>query len=489
MYSSALRIEEYPGTPTPVTTEPEGPPALEVRASYHGVLIGTRFLSDAEPKRRLRARQGLDPLTYYTIGQLPSADAPAPSEVIGATDLPLVCRFGQGFLVNVTPQMTGDVAVGGKVYRLADYLAGRGSNFTLPANGHARIDCGAMSYELLHTTRANPLPRRWLNWRWDEQKWNLGSLVALGIFLLMIFAIPPETETVSTTFRGTTRAFIPYTVTAQEVPEVPEFFNQRPDQSPGEPGKAHAGTSGKMGDKNSKKPTGKYAVKGDGKDMHLGKAEAEAAIRKQGILGLLEGGARSPFASILGRGTAMGDAKEDIMGNLLAANIDDGWGTGGWSVSGTGNGGAGFGEGTLGVGNFNTLGAPGYGHGPGTGLAKLPQRHTITPRVTIGQITTRGSLDREIIRRVVRLHMNEVKYCYDEELLRKPGLGGRISLQFIISGTGQVISSFVQSTTMNNVRVESCVASAVKRWAFPKPLGGGIAIVSYPFNFVAGGGN
>lgn len=53
----------------------------------------------------------------------------------------------------------------------------------------------------------------------------------------------------------------------------------------------------------------------------------------------------------------------------------------------------------------------------------------------------------------------------------------------------EVRATFVQSTTMNNVRVESCVVGAVKRWPFPKPTGGGIAIVSYPFNFVSGGGN
>jgi TonB family protein len=85
--------------------------------------------------------------------------------------------------------------------------------------------------------------------------------------------------------------------------------------------------------------------------------------------------------------------------------------------------------------------------------------------------------------------MNEIKYCYDQELVRKAALEGRISVQFIIAGTGQVINSVVQSSTMNNVRVEGCVVSAVKRWDFPKPTGGGIAIVSYPFNFVAGAGN
>jgi len=242
-----------------------------------------------------------------------------------------------------------------------------------------------------------------------------------------------------------------------------------------------------MGDKNSKKPTGAYAVKGNGQDMHLGKAEVEAQIRNKGILGLLNSATSSPFASILGRGSAVGDAKEDIMGNLLAANIDNGFGTGGWGVVGTGNGGGGTGWGTLGTGNFNTLGGRGYGHNPGGG--ELRRHIARAPSVIPGVATTRGSLDKEIIRRVVRLHMNEVKYCYDQELVRKPGLEGRISVEFIISGVGQVISSILQSTTMNNVRVESCVVGAVKRWPFPKPTGGGIAIVSYPFNFVSGGGN
>jgi TonB family protein len=74
-------------------------------------------------------------------------------------------------------------------------------------------------------------------------------------------------------------------------------------------------------------------------------------------------------------------------------------------------------------------------------------------------------------------------------LVRTAGLGGRVSVQFLIAGTGQVINSFIQSTTMNSVRVEKCVVDAVNRWEFPKPTGGGIAIVSYPFNFVAGNGS
>jgi len=494
MYTSALRTEEYPQGPSPADLGTDAVPALEVRAVYNGVLIGTRFLSAVEPKRRLRpgcGQGGRDPRMGYTIGQSPSADAPAASDLLGATDLPLVTRWGAGFLVNVTPRMTGDVAVGGKVYRLADYLAGRGSNFALPADGRARIHCGAMSFQLAHTTRAIPLPRRWFTWRWAEQKFNLGAFVALGLFLLAILAIPPEGESVSSDFAGMSRPFIPITVLAQESPQVPEFLTKQPAQQTtkgqGQAGKALAGEPGRMGNRNSKKPAGGYAIQGDGRDMHLGKAEAEARIRNMGMLGVLNAAKSSPFASILGRGSAVGDAQEDILGNLLAANIGDGFGTGGFSMLGTGNGGGGTGQWTIGTGNLNTLGGTGYG--PSRGGGELRRHIPKPPSVALGIVTARGSLDKEIIRRVVRLHMNEIKYCYDKELVTKAGLEGRISVQFIIAGTGQVINSLLQSTTMNNVQVESCVVSAVKRWDFPKPTGGGIAIVSYPFNFVAGTGN
>jgi hypothetical protein len=41
---------------------------------------------------------------------------------------------------------------------------------------------------------------------------------------------------------------------------------------------------------------------------------------------------------------------------------------------------------------------------------------------------------------------------------------------------------------MGNARVENCIVQAVRRWEFPKPLGGGIVIVSYPFVLTPAGG-
>jgi TonB family protein len=487
MATSALRVEESSLLPQLSGGLSDETPALEVRASYKDVLIGTRLLSSAASRKRFGGSGGLDRRNRYLIGESAEADAPAPSEVIGGRDLPLVARWGAGFLVNVTPQMTGDVAVGGKVYRLADYLAGRGTNFTLPPDGQARIQCGAMSFQLAHTVCEKPLPKRWLAWRWAEQKFTLGSFLALGVLLLLSFAIPPDGAAVSDDLIGMRRAVILSPVIPTVPKPAPEVLANKPSQDPGNSDRAQAGASGQLGDKNPRRTSGALSLKGDGRDVHVGqtKQDAKADILNRGILGILNGARSSPFNSIFGRGSAAGDASETVLGTLAAGEVAGAYGAGGLGITGSGWSGGGGGLDTIGLGNqYHTVGGT---YGTGRGVGDLRPRRPHGPIVTPGMVTTtHGSLDKEIIRRVVHLHMNEVKYCYDQELVRKAGLEGRLSVQFVISPVGQVLTSVVQSSTLGNVYVEKCVTDAVKRWPFPKPQQGGIAIVSYPFNFVAG---
>ena len=156
-------------------------------------------------------------------------------------------------------------------------------------------------------------------------------------------------------------------------------------------------------------------------------------------------------------------------------------------------GGSGTGEGTVGLGNLGTIRSGGIGTGNGKGgygrgAGGLGGRRAWAPDVIGGIANVRGSLDREIIRRIIRRHVNDVKYCYEQELTKKPDLGGRIMVQFTIAASGQVIASVLQNSTMGNARVENCTVQAVKRWEFPKPLGGGLVIVSYPFVLTPRGG-
>jgi Ca-activated chloride channel family protein len=142
--------------------------------------------------------------------------------------------------------------------------------------------------------------------------------------------------------------------------------------------------------------------------------------------------------------------------------------------------------GTIGLGHLGTIGKGGggggigYGHGAGG----LGGRRAGAPDVELGAATVTGSLDREVIRRIIRRHINEVKFVFEKELLKQPGLNGTVVLRFTIDARGTVTSATVASSTLNNPAVEQGLAAAITRWEFPRPAGGGRVVVTYPFQFV-----
>ena len=83
-----------------------------------------------------------------------------------------------------------------------------------------------------------------------------------------------------------------------------------------------------------------------------------------------------------------------------------------------------------------------------------------------------------IIRRVIRRHANEVKGCYDQQLVSNPTLAGKVMVQFTIAGSGR--DRIDAATAMNDPRVESCTVEAARRWHFLKPLcGGSLGFLSF----------
>jgi TonB family protein len=102
-----------------------------------------------------------------------------------------------------------------------------------------------------------------------------------------------------------------------------------------------------------------------------------------------------------------------------------------------------------------------------------------------GSPTVMGSLDKEVIRRVVRANSNQVRFCYEKELKKNPKLAGTVKVKFAIASNGSVASAAVTSSTLNNSAVESCLTGRIRRWKFPEPKGGGIVLVNYPFSFKA----
>jgi hypothetical protein len=113
------------------------------------------------------------------------------------------------------------------------------------------------------------------------------------------------------------------------------------------------------------------------------------------------------------------------------------------------------------------------------------QHRARAPEVVPGRVVlscgaaSEGCLDKEIIRRVIRQHHNEVRYCYEQGLLTRPELEGRVVTSFTIANTGRVLASAVTDSSLRERSVEGCIAQAVRRWEFPASAQ--TSMVSYPF--------
>jgi outer membrane biosynthesis protein TonB len=91
-----------------------------------------------------------------------------------------------------------------------------------------------------------------------------------------------------------------------------------------------------------------------------------------------------------------------------------------------------------------------------------------------------GALDKDLVRRIVKAHIGEVRYCYNEGLMLDPELAGRVVVRFTVGPEGKVTRSEVESTTIEG-DVPECIAEAAARWLFPRPAGRTEAVVTYPF--------
>ena len=128
-------------------------------------------------------------------------------------------------------------------------------------------------------------------------------------------------------------------------------------------------------------------------------------------------------------------------------------------------------------GGSGGLGGRGFGAGKDRGNA---------PAVLMSRASVSGGLDASTIRRVIRRHLSEVKYCYlSVGLPTNPKLEGMVKVAFSINKTGRVGRVSIAQTTLNHGRTERCIRTAVRRWRFPKPTGA-VPYVTYPFLFKPG---
>ncbi|MDP3155928.1 MAG: AgmX/PglI C-terminal domain-containing protein [Archangium sp.] len=189
--------------------------------------------------------------------------------------------------------------------------------------------------------------------------------------------------------------------------------------------------------------------------------------------------------NVLGPG-GLGKDLTGALGNVVANN---GTGEGGWSIKGNGAGGEngdperigaiprsgvdskkGFGELCLGPGPCKKISAP-----PGL------------PVETVVDCVGTSCIDKELIRKVINGHRDQIRFCYELALQQAPALAGKVSVQFAVASSGFVAQARVENSSARSEALSECLVSRVRTWQFPVGKQSAGYKVTYPFVFKPSG--
>lgn len=426
-------------------------------------------------------------------------------EVLGAERLPIVVER-EGRLSCVIPEgASGEVTIGDATRSFAELEAeGKLASFeglagarlyAVPEGASARVEHRGLSFVVRPTSAGRAIGAK-SGLKLKHTGWIGLSLSVHAVFLVLFYFMPPHSQALSLNDAGEQARMIRYLENADAMVDEPLPAFTAPDSGePGEEGARHDGAEGQAGTPDERPNRNRMATeRTSDADPVMARENIRENMNSVAAIGALRaltstwGAPTSPY----GADVANGVDEMNALGALMGDQVGDNFGFGGLSMRGTGLGGGGLGEGTYGVGRLGTMGTCrppgpcGPGNGPGgygnTGdIADRGRTSRVPPPVTAGRAQVTGGLSQEAIRRVVQRHLPEVRFCYEQGLQSNPSLEGRVSVRWIISPAGSVQSAAIGSSDLRSAPVESCIASAVQRWTFPTPDGGGPVGVNYPF--------
>jgi FHA domain len=321
---------------------------------------------------------------------------------------------------------------------------------------------------------------------WEKLDYRYLNLVLVLLFLQGGFIVAAKTTTRDVDLvqddlaRGQQRMAKFVMKAPEEQPKVNKYLEKLKrdlsKEQPGEMAEKHKGTEGQMGKKDAPKTNGRSAPRAIDPN-------AKELVKNSGLLAALgKGKGAAGLSTVFGQGGLGGDLKGAI-GNMYGPVVGDSQGVGGLGLKGSGTGGGGAGE-TIGIGAVGTKGRGGGLGGYGSGVGGLGSKRDRDVAISTGETKVLGAIDPELVRKVIRDHADQIRYCYEQQLTLNPKLAGKISIRWQINASGraelpQVLGG--DATTLQNEQVGQCIMSRIVTWEFPKPKGGGFAIVTYPW--------
>lgn len=425
----------------------------------------------------------------FTIGEEPSCDFAVPAEYLaGMTSMTLVDIGGDEAVVTLPPGVSGEMVHPGGQVRSIEEIDRR--SFTVLEGHRTVFELGPWTFLVRATGRTSRFsaPGRI---DWTPNLFAGVSVAIHALFFGIISLIPPGANGLINDPDNSSNRFAKYMIVPNEVKmeAVPEMLEKKEEEKEVDLGVAATGTVGQAGDRKAERNNKRYGIQGppDTRQIRMARDTAKDLAQSAGILQYISSQTvTSPFGS----DNPMGRDPENALGGLLGDEIGANFGYGGLNMWGTGRGGGGDAIGTIGIGNLNRI-TSGFINANKNPYKNRPPRFDGTRRPTspiVRSVTggvIKGSIPKDVIRRLVHRQLPQIKYCYEKGLASHPELEGRISIRFVISPKGVVQTALVSSSTIGDASVEKCIAGAVQRITFPEPADGGVVIATYPFSLTS----
>jgi len=462
------------GTPRPRKSgvrKASGPLGASIRLSWGDQRVGEFFI----PPGKART---------FTVGTAAGVDFVMGDAKLSGPSFDVIKSDGQSFSVRFTGKMKGELTQAHETLDLKAVIeSGKASHegdaYTLPldADDFFWVDLGGVTLEVSFQSVPKPIIVPFA----ETVDFTTLNIFLVTFFIAALFVISAANRTIEgdeyADELADNQARIAKLIIKPPEAQKNRLLAQLDEQkkNSGEMAAKARGSEGQMGKLKAPKTGNRAAPKGDPKKPTDVAREMTAKIF---------GGGKGGVSTIFGKG--VGGELNAAMGNMFGAKAGDSGGLGGLGLRGSGGGGGGTGD-SIGIGGIGTKGRGGGTGSYGTGVGVLGGKQSVDVGITSSEPVVMGSLDKELIRKVIHMNRGQIRFCYESQLQRYPKLGGKVAVKFVITGSGTVASSSVAQSTANNAEFETCVAGRVRTWQFPKPKGGGVVVVTYPFIFKQAG--
>jgi outer membrane biosynthesis protein TonB len=442
-----------------------------------GIIQGGRIVEE----RLVRKRENI------TIGQSAKNMFVVPSDALPRNWL-LFQVSGNQYIAHFSEGMDARIAVGNEIISLAQLkqtgkIQKKGASFELPLDDRSRgkITLADMTILFQFVTPPIPQPRPQLPASvrgsvTSDLDWFFTIIAAISFLVHLSLVIylrnvdwprKPDIEAVPDRFVQMVKKPEEKKPEEKKVEKVEKVEEKKPEKK-----KEEAVAKKEEKKEISPEEAAKRAEEKARQDAER-RARLAEQVKSTGLLKLLGAntGESGSIADVLGKGDVDRNQEEAFkgVGGVGVASGND-------QLRGIKSGGSGSGR----VASVGGLRGGGSIAGGGTGEAAAEKK--VSGSVKSEAPAVDGELDPAMVAKEVRTRLGAIKACYERALKRNPTLSGKVVIHWTITQAGTVSGVDVESDTLGDAEVASCIKALVARWRFPAPSGGSVD-VSFPFVF------